>query len=116
LIADCLSSLDLNLRSFLGLVEGIHRCCPFVVDCFLRLVDYHGHSHQGHLESGMLARTYLRELVVTVADSEGDLVAKTEIAVVDSALGFAEQVFVPKLLGQGLVVVSVGLLRGMEIL
>jgi hypothetical protein len=65
----------------------------------------------------MPLRTCHQELVATAAGSEVDFVVRTVIvAVVGSASGFAESAFVPRLLDQDFVVVSVEPLKGREIL
>lgn len=109
--------LDPDRLSSLGLGAETHRCCPSAVDCSLTLVGFLARNHPARWKIETSPKTYPHDLLATLADSEADFAAKLEIAAaVGSDWGFAASAFVPRLLGQGSVVVSVNSQKGRGIL
>ena len=114
---NCLSFPDLGLKKFHVLMAETHRCCLFVAECSPRVADCLDHSHLTQLKNETPLRTCPREMAATAAEFGANFVEKVEIAAAASfALGFAGPVVVPKLLGQGFVVVFAECLREKEIL
>lgn len=112
-----LSFPDLDLKKFHALMAEIHRCYQSVAECSPRVADCLDHSHLIQLKSETPLRTYPREAAATAAEFGVNLVEKVEIAAAANfAVCFAGPVVVPKLLGQGFVVVFVECLREKEIL
>lgn len=112
-----LSFPDLDLKNFHALMAETHRCYLSVAEYSPRVADCLDHSHLTQLKNETPLRTCPREMAATAAEFGVNLVEKVGIAAAANfALGFAGPVVVPKLLGQGFVVVFVECLREKEIL